>query len=772
MSTKSDSPTVTSLTGAILGGASPSAVPVVVAPSTPNGVSSTPKRKMRKKTSDVPTRIYSYGARPPVLNANLVEDEFRNARKYYNQLVSIERNRRAAIRAEQRRHGQIGPLSDAVDVLVNQLVAAKDAVKAKRAGAGKLANVTTEVAVVKAISAQLKSARQVLRAERDRVKKDPTIAAQMQPQYDQIKAQDHADRLAARKNCKLRHGTYVRVENAVQQAKKPPKKEVKVTKNGKPKRPTPWHLLPKFKRYDGTGYLGTQLLGYGEAGDPNRVLGMTVTEAFSCQDTRLQIDPVPANTFSRRRHHRRLASRTRVRIRIGTNKDKQRSPIWAEFPIILHRPLPDDAIIKWAYIIRKRVGLTYEYRFQLTIESNTFRTPASVGNGVVAVDLGWRNLVPGPDWHSTIAAATALGWHDPIEDARNGLLDPDQLDSTQRAQFNVLEGRANQLTEPYGVRVGYWCDDNGNSTQILVPERTRRGLEKPRDLRAIRDKMFDAIRDNVASWVSSLSGSLPTALAQLFVPKSTAQANTQSALPSNAQIAARIAMWGAPRRMAMLFRVWQQNRFAGDTAMFNAVEAWAQQDRHLYFWEASQQDRRINHRREQYRIFAAQLARTYEVIVLEDPDSFQLTKAVFAEAAEPEDGLPTDGKLQRRTARLAAAGELRDAIIKAAAKYGAKIVFVNPEFTTQRCHMCKLLPQTPWDAKPHILHTCDNCNAVWDQDYNACKNMLDDYLTSLTAPSSSSDPSTGAEPLEEDNVAESDDDVDVNDESSVTDEAA
>jgi transposase len=772
-------PTVTSLTAAILKPAASKGA--ILAPTTsPKGT-----KARRKKTSTTPTRIYSYGAHRPTMNAQLVEDQLKNARRYYNELVSIERAKRTAIQAERLRHGQLAPLTAAVDVLVAQYVAAKDALKAKRAGAGKLANVQAERTAIQAIAAQLKMARTALTAERDRVKNDPVIQAQMQPALDQIKDKARTDRKAARKVASqtwgVRHGTYRRVEDAVIQAGKRPKKggAPKITRNGKPKLPTPWHMLPAYKPYDGTGSFGTQLTASDDdERNPNHVMGMTVREAFSCQDTRLQIDPVPANTYQMRRHHRRRASRTRVRIRIGSNKD--RSPIWAEFPVILHRPLPDDAVIKWAYIVRKRIGLNFEYRFQLTIESKTFEAPTQpVGSGVVAIDLGWRNLIPGPDWHDAMKAARAHGWRSPIEDARNGLLDPKLLDDTQRAEYARLQGRANQLVEPYGVRVGYWVDDIGNSAQIQLPERTRLGVQKPDDLHAIRAKNFDVIRRELSAWVAGLAHPLPHAIAERFIPKAVKRAaaatNSSLPIPSNLMIAARIANWGAESRMAALYQLWKQNRFtdtstiSGQTVpeplMFAAIEAWDKQDRHLYRWEADQRDRRLNHRREQYRVFAANLARTYATIVLEDPESFKLTKAVFAEAPEPEDGLPMDGRLQRRTARLAAPGELREAIIKAAAKCGAKIVFVSPRLTTQRCHLCKFVPQSPWDAKPFIAHTCGGCAAGWDQDYNACKNMLDDYLQSVA---SGIDPSTRAAVLAGESSSEIDedgvDDGDMNDE--------
>jgi hypothetical protein len=43
---------------------------------------------------------------------------------------------------------------------------------------------------------------------------------------------------------------------------------------------------------------------------------------------------------------RRRAAWTRVRMRIGALADL--SPVWLEFPISMHRPLPDGGEIRWA----------------------------------------------------------------------------------------------------------------------------------------------------------------------------------------------------------------------------------------------------------------------------------------------------------------------------------------------------------------------------------------------------------------------------------------
>ena len=92
------------------------------------------------------------------------------------------------------------------------------------------------------------------------------------------------------------------------------------------------------------------------------------------------------------------------------------------------------------------------------------------------------------------------------------------------------------------------------------------------------------------------------------------------------------------------------------------------------------------------------------------------------ETPEPEDGDPSDGREQRRMSRLSAVGELREEIKKAAHKTGARVEVERAAYSTQECAWCGCVE--PWDAKPSIMHTCAGCGRTYDQDANACRNLL------------------------------------------------
>ena len=51
-----------------------------------------------------------------------------------------------------------------------------------------------------------------------------------------------------------------------------------------------------------------------------------------------------------------------------------------------------------------------------------------------------------------------------------------------------------------------------------------------------------------------------------------------------------------------------------------------------------------------------------------------------------------------------------------------KVVKKDCAYTTQMCGQCGAVET--WDAEPAIMHTCASCGATWDQDDNACVNLL------------------------------------------------
>lgn len=79
---------------------------------------------------------------------------------------------------------------------------------------------------------------------------------------------------------------------------------------------------------------------------------------------------------------------------------------------------------------------------------------------------------------------------------------------------------------------------------------------------------------------------------------------------------AEVPRWNGPAYLRRLVELWGHRRFDGDAEMVEELCAWAQQDFHLREWAERERARAIRNRREQYRLAAVSIARTYESVTL------------------------------------------------------------------------------------------------------------------------------------------------------------
>ena len=309
-----------------------------------------------RKTSDKPSRIYTFGARPPTYNTELVEQHFFFAHRYQNKRVEIERARRDRIRELERQHPEISVLEDALEAKVAVIVALRKEIKE-----GHSKNRSRETPT--ALRAQVKTLVTEERAER----KACVALKRRMRNIDRTTDLVHANAVRAINEASFVEGkaayndqdnspfwgTKLLVDKAMEAAKRDTDMD--------------WGQDPKFRRWRGDSRIGVQLQG-----------GLPVTEM---EDSRwLQI----VDNGTTKGGRRKLAT---VRMRVGSDG---RDPVWAEFPIVLHRPLPPDAVAKWAWIKRRRVGTRMRYDFQITIEADSFKVAKKTQGPTLGIDIGWR----------------------------------------------------------------------------------------------------------------------------------------------------------------------------------------------------------------------------------------------------------------------------------------------------------------------------------------------------------------------------------------------
>lgn len=244
-----------------------------------------------------------------------------------------------------------------------------------------------------------------------------------------------------------------------------------------------------------------------------------------------------------------------------------------------------------------------------------------------------------------------------------------------------------------GFRVAKWRDDTGDTGELRFPEELLRRWTKTEDLRSIRAKNFNAALKALCEARRKQEGWPEWLLRE-----------TQYA-----------HQWESQGRMAGLVVRWRTNRFEGDEAIFSAAEAWRKQDKHLYEWESHQRGNVLRSRREMYRLFACFLA-TYKKAVFEKMDLRN-----FAELPEDGEDESHEATASRPRRFKACLSELRGCAEDAVARAGGEWIEVPSQFTTQQCSVCEVV--RPFDAAQKLVNACV-CGAVWDQDDNACSNLL------------------------------------------------
>lgn len=241
---------------------------------------------------------------------------------------------------------------------------------------------------------------------------------------------------------------------------------------------------------------------------------------------------------------------------------------------------------------------------------------------------------------------------------------------------------------PEGLRVAYWVGDDGAEGSLVLPQALLDRERKVRELQSIRQVNFEAMRDGLWIW-----------------------AQGQRAVPE--WLGARLAhlrQWKSSGWLARVALAWRGQRFVGDEEIYEDLEAWRKQDKHLLSWESHQRARDRRQRNELYRRFAAQMRRRYRTLRLEDTDFRALARQPMPEADAVSGAV-------REYRMFAAVGRLREWLVESA----AVVERIDTAHSTQRCTRCAV-PEPPattrQDTEPLIL-TCPACGHREDQDRRA-----------------------------------------------------
>jgi hypothetical protein len=306
-------------------------------------------------------KVYKFGCRSPLPeNVEVVRAQIRAAHDYRNDLVAVERGRRAALRA----------ILDTPEIRIAE-ERVRSATKSTRKEAlrtlSTLRNKTLEETTVsERLSVPLEWIDTPGRRKRLRYPYSPLF------ETERIALLDASIRGDARESTTCFWGSYLTIEASSDQARKKPLYE----RDG---------LTPSDPRFvraiecgigSGTyeGQIGIQIQG-----------GLLTNEAIACKDTRIQLHP---DRYGLTGPWRMLW------LRVDSDG---RQPIWAKFPTKLHRQIPDAAYWKWVRVSCVREGTHAVWSCEITVNdpNPTARSLDHELAGTVALEVDWRPIDSG-----------------------------------------------------------------------------------------------------------------------------------------------------------------------------------------------------------------------------------------------------------------------------------------------------------------------------------------------------------------------------------------
>lgn len=518
-------------------------------------------------------RVYEYGLLDPTEGEETIDRQLRLAQSYYNAQIEAERQMRW-------------------DSLPQEL---RDKIGAEQAGKGLRWG---------DLSDQLK---EEIRVETTKIKhRSPDKP--FQERRKKVRAEHAADGLYS--------GTYNLTDQAVDSARK----TAQPWKRRNPEKAPLWWAMPRFRSLKlgrGQGEFGVQIYGG----------GIGLEQLYGGRDKRVTVVQPPPEAYddSTPRGERRRLQRTELWIRAAS---ENRKPVWARFPMIMHRPIPEGSIIKLVKIQRIpwEQGKRWKWKALFVVDE-----PATLprnGHRTVAVNLGWRKMGPGE------------------------------------------------------LRLATWVGSDGREGELRVGEEFTGRMAKARDIRGIRDKLRDEMKEKIACL---------------------------------GDIGIDCSRWKSFYR----FHDLANDESLGEEVL-SILRAWKKRDQHLWWYERGCRSGALRYRREQYRLLAKKLAWEYDVLVIEDYDLRDIV----------ED--PDRQQLPSRQRVEGAPSEARSVLRSTGGREGCTVIDGESKGATQVCHICGY--DESWNAAPRVWHTCPGCGAAWDQDVNNCRNML------ASAPSSTSGP--------------------------------
>jgi len=423
---------------------------------------------------------------------------------------------------------------------------------------------------------------------------------------------------------------------------------------------------PRFDRYRGEGTLGVQIQR--QKGDPAFTVEMLVGE-----DTRVQLRPLGQAGHEHTRNQRDADGRV---VRGGPFVDVRQE----------NRMVRRQEAVRETYVLQDgetlRLRIGSDGRAPIWAEwPLKWNRPLPKGAIVSWVTVTKRMIALREEW--TVEFTLDL-----VETVAQKPEDSEKIVALDLG-WRMIDDE---------MRVAAWRSKDGRHGDFRLPSDLLTVLRKADETRGRRDKEFDQARERLADWLGKTE-----------------------AVPEWLQVGTKtLRAWKSPARLVSLVKRWHRARFEGDAEVFQALEAWRYHEHHLWLAEASMRTSAHRWRDDLYRGWGKVLAVDHDVLVVEEFD----IRNVARKHRVDEKPLAVAGTGNRH---LGAPGRLRLTFKEACARYGCNVVTMRSSDTTRTCHVCGLIEE--FDAARSVIRAtpCSGCGARWDQDDNACIELLARY---------------------------------------------
>lgn len=155
----------------------------------------------------------------------------------------------------------------------------------------------------------------------------------------------------------------------------------------------------RFHHFDGSGRFTCQIMG-----------GMSTEKLLSGRHNVAQVKLLSRGEFAQllknntsaiqnqsvgsRRDKREYGILT-ITIYTGEDEQGKKTRRTLDFPIIMHRPLPDGATLKTLSVNRKKVGTDYRWTVTFTFSNETDEIASPVQTNICGINFGWKQVEGG-----------------------------------------------------------------------------------------------------------------------------------------------------------------------------------------------------------------------------------------------------------------------------------------------------------------------------------------------------------------------------------------